>query len=311
MVNIHLDTDLGGDPDDVCALAMLVAWPDVEITGITTNLDDHGERAGCVRRVLDILGRDDLADRVVAGAPATMSDGRRYKSTASDLRYWEPAIDPAPATETAAIDALAAAIDRGDTIVTIGALTNLAALELVRPGHVHDARVVAMGGWVRPMAKGLPHWGPDRDFNVQCDTRAADIVFGVLRDLTLVTLPAAATAHLRAEHLDRVRAVGPIGELIARQSLAYRDDSHKVALATANDGLPDDLVNFHWDPVTCAIAAGWDGAVIEDLHLDHVLDRGVLTLRESHEGIPRKVVTAVDGQAFASMWLDTIDRLKG
>ena len=30
---VHLDTDLGGDIDDLCALAMLLRWKDVEITG--------------------------------------------------------------------------------------------------------------------------------------------------------------------------------------------------------------------------------------------------------------------------------------
>lgn len=28
---IHIDTDIGGDIDDLCALAMVLAWPDVEI----------------------------------------------------------------------------------------------------------------------------------------------------------------------------------------------------------------------------------------------------------------------------------------
>jgi hypothetical protein len=44
-VRIHLDTDLGGDTDDACALAMLLGWPDVEITGITTVADPGGRRA--------------------------------------------------------------------------------------------------------------------------------------------------------------------------------------------------------------------------------------------------------------------------
>jgi inosine-uridine nucleoside N-ribohydrolase len=33
---IHLDTDLGGDTDDACALAMLLGWPGVELAGVTT-----------------------------------------------------------------------------------------------------------------------------------------------------------------------------------------------------------------------------------------------------------------------------------
>ncbi len=36
MEKVHLDTDLGGDTDDLCALAMLLKWPDIQITGITT-----------------------------------------------------------------------------------------------------------------------------------------------------------------------------------------------------------------------------------------------------------------------------------
>ncbi len=32
-MRIHLDTDLGGDTDDACALAMLLGWPGVELVG--------------------------------------------------------------------------------------------------------------------------------------------------------------------------------------------------------------------------------------------------------------------------------------
>ena len=34
-MRVHLDTDIGGDVDDLCALAMLLGWPGVEVTGIT------------------------------------------------------------------------------------------------------------------------------------------------------------------------------------------------------------------------------------------------------------------------------------
>jgi hypothetical protein len=36
MLRVHLDTDLGSDTDDLCALAMLLGWPDVEVVGVTT-----------------------------------------------------------------------------------------------------------------------------------------------------------------------------------------------------------------------------------------------------------------------------------
>ena len=45
---MHVDSDFGGDPDDACALVMLLGWPGVEIVGITTNLEVSGQRAGDV-----------------------------------------------------------------------------------------------------------------------------------------------------------------------------------------------------------------------------------------------------------------------
>ena len=60
MTKIHLDTDIGGDMDDVCALAMLLKWPDLEITGVTTVSEDQGRRAGYVHYVLSLVGRTGL-----------------------------------------------------------------------------------------------------------------------------------------------------------------------------------------------------------------------------------------------------------
>ena len=46
MPKLHLDTDLGGDIDDLCALALVLKWPDVDLLAVTTNADDRGRRAG-------------------------------------------------------------------------------------------------------------------------------------------------------------------------------------------------------------------------------------------------------------------------
>jgi purine nucleosidase len=56
MNKIHLDTDLGSDIDDLCALAILLRWPGVELTGVTTVAEENGRRAGYVRVVLKVSG---------------------------------------------------------------------------------------------------------------------------------------------------------------------------------------------------------------------------------------------------------------
>ena len=66
MPKIHLDTDLGGDMDDLCALAMLLRWEDVELTGITTVAEANGRRAAYTRYVLGLEGRGEIP--VAAGA---------------------------------------------------------------------------------------------------------------------------------------------------------------------------------------------------------------------------------------------------
>jgi len=67
VLKVHLDTDLGGDIDDICALAMLLCWPqEIQITGITTVGELNGRRAGQVKYVLGLVGRNEIP--VAAGA---------------------------------------------------------------------------------------------------------------------------------------------------------------------------------------------------------------------------------------------------
>jgi purine nucleosidase len=113
-------------------------------------------------------------------------------------------------------------LERGATLIATGPWTNLALLEIARPGSLNWAPVVATGGWTG-LATGLPRWGPEMDFNVQWDTRAAEVV-AATADLTLVPLPVTLTAHLRAVDLPRLRASGPLGELLARQGEAHGHD---------------------------------------------------------------------------------------
>lgn len=306
-MRIHLDTDFGGDPDDACALAFLLGSPQAEIVGITTNLDVGGRRAGCVLQYLKLAGRLDIP--VAAGAGATLSRLDGYPSTAQDPRYWPELPPPAPSEPGEAINLLSKSLDRGATIVAIGALTNLALLEVARPGSLKRTAVVFMGGWLKPAESGLPPWGPEMDWNVQCDVQAATIV-AAAANLTLVTLPATLTAHLRASQLPRLQACGPIGQLLALQSTFHAQDHGIADLAREHSGLPGDLLNFHYDPAACAIALGWPGATLACMPLQPVLRGGTLRFFPSEAGRPTQVVTSLDGDAFAEFWLETIERLK-
>jgi inosine-uridine nucleoside N-ribohydrolase len=300
-VRIHLDTDFGGDTDDACALAMLLGWPGVEITGITTVADPGGRRAAYVAYLLRLAGRDDIP--LAAGAEISSTTLGRADPVDA---HWPANIAPQPSRPGSVLDRLNDSLDAGATLVAIGPYTNLAALEISRVGSLARQPVVVMGGWVWPPAPGLPQWGPDMDFNVQWDTRAAEVVASTAQ-LTLVTLPATLAAHLRRADVPRLRAAGSLGRLLAQQGEAHGRANHMEELGREHSGLPDDLLNFQYDPVACAVALGWPGATIEDVSLRPVQRDGVLSFQPHPEGRLTRVVVDVDGAAFREVWLSAVE----
>jgi purine nucleosidase len=302
-VRIHLDTDLGGDTDDACALAMLLGWPEAEITGITTVADPGGRRAAYVAHLLHLVGRDDIP--LAAGAEVSATTLGRADPV-DDERHWPASVTPRPAPPGAALDLLERSLDTGATLVAIGPYTNLALLEISRIGSLRRQPVVVMGGWVEPPAPGLPRWGPEMDFNVQWDTRAAEVVAATAR-LTMVTLPATLSAHLRRADLPRLRAAGPLGQLLARQSEAHAETYQMEKLGRDNTGLPDDLLNFQYDPVACAVALGWSGATVEDIRVRPLRTDDVLSFQPHPDGRSTRVVLDVDGAAFRETWLSAVE----
>jgi inosine-uridine nucleoside N-ribohydrolase len=303
-MRIHLDTDLGGDPDDVCALAMLLGWSDIELVAVTTTIDPGGRRAAYVAYCLKLAGRSDIP--VAAGAEVESNALRVAYPVVDDERFWPLDLEPCPSPPGAALDLLLQSIEQGATLVAIGPYTNLALLEIARPGSLGRVPVVIMGGWVQPPETGLPQWGPEMDWNFQWDTRASEIVCA-RANLTLATLSSTLKAHLRKADLPRLRASGPLGQLIARQSEAHADETGMTELGRSHPGLPDDLLNVHYDPVACAAAVGWSGLVVKEMKLKAVRDGEILRLESADDGKPIRVVTDVDSLAFNEAWLSAVE----
>src|SRR2546421_5994035 len=85
MQKLHLDTDIGGDIDDLCALAMVLNWPDVELLAVTTVSDDQGRRAGYARYALALAGRESIT--VAAGADVSLDCYRGRPGFPDEKRY--------------------------------------------------------------------------------------------------------------------------------------------------------------------------------------------------------------------------------
>jgi len=301
MTKIHLDTDLGGDIDDLCALALLLKWPDVEITGITTAIDDRGRRAGYTRYALDIAGRPDIP--VAAGADRSCGRFRYAAGVPREEAYWLEPVIPVPGPLSDALALLRRSIEAGARIVAIGPYTNLALLDEAYPGLLRRADLYLMGGHVHPIPAGFPRWDNTMDFNVQFDVASARYLLERY-SATLIPIEVTAQTALRRSQLPALRAAGPLGQLLARQAEAFAvDEQYEQTYGRTCAGLPDDLVNFQHDPLACAVALGWDGVTIEHARVSVEVREGWLYERVDEAGQAMRVVTAVDSARFNELWL--------
>ena len=307
MLKLHLDTDLGGDIDDLCALAMVLNWPGVELLAVTTNSDDRGRRAGYTRYALGLAGREDIA--VAAGADVSLDCYRVRPGLPDENVYWPEPIPPAPTPLDQALSLLERSIKQGANIAAIGAYTNLALLENRSPGILRRARLYLMGGYVFPPREGFPLWGNDMDWNVQVDVESAHYVLQHSSP-TLVPLSVTVETSLRRAHLATLRQSGPLAQLIARQAEAFAKEwNNEVQYGQTCKGLPEDTINFQHDPLACAIALGWnEGVEIREVPLKLEIKDGWLCQTVDDSGKLTKVVTRVNGGKFNEFWLSTVAR---
>ena len=305
MLKLHLDTDFGGDIDDMCALAMLLNWPDVALLAVTTNSDDQGRRSGYVRYALELAKRQNIA--VAAGADVSLGGYRIFPGLPDEAAYWPEPIPPAPGPADDALDLLQHSIEQGAIIAAIGAYTNLALLEKRAPGILRRARLVLMGGYIFPPREGFPLWGNEMDWNIQNDIQSAQLVIENSNP-TLVPLSVTVETSLRRAHLATLREAGPLAQLIARQAEAFaRDENYEARYGQTCPGLPDDTINFLHDPLACAVALGWEeGVEIREIPLKLEIAEGWLYQRIDSNGKPVRVVTRVDGDKFNEFWLSTV-----
>ena len=302
-----MDTDLGGDIDDICALAMLLRWPGgLDLTGITTVAEANGRRAGYVRYVLGLEGKNNIP--VAAGADVSQGFYRYAElGYPPDERYWPEPIASSTNSIDDAIDLLRQSVEQGATIVGIGPFTNLYLLDLKYPGILKRANLFLMGGYIYPIRSGFPNWGNNMDWNIQVDVKSAKYVIENSNP-TLIPLTVTVETALRRAYLGDLRKSGALGQLLARQAEEFAvDEQMENKFGETCEGLPKDIINFLHDPLACAIALGWNDGV-ETKELPIILEEkdGWLSERIHPSGKPVRVVTNIDGSRFNEFWINEI-----
>lgn len=303
VIKIHLDTDIGSDIDDLCALVMLLKWSDVKITGITTVSDHQGKRAGMVRHVLQIAHRTEIP--VASGAD--VSDGYyRYPPGIVDhAGYWPEPIIADYHHHNSALELLKRSIEEGSVIVGIGPLTNFALLERKYPGILQKAKLYIMGGFVLyPEIAHTPYFG-DTDYNIQVDTGSAQFVL-THGNPVLVPLTTTVKTALTRRDLDQISQKDALNQLLGLQISQFDKEMHFAAQYGGVDEIPYDIINFHHDPLTAAIAAGFDQIDVREFPLVLETKESFLHQQIHPQGKPTKIVTSVQSRAFDQFWINML-----
>ncbi len=174
-VPIVIDTDVGDDIDDAFALVLALSDPRLDVVGITTAWGDTHTRALLVRRLLAVLGREDIP---VAEGPATAN------SVPFTQRQWAMAAhDHGPAPDAIEfLRAISARRPGAITLLALAPLTNLQALHDRDPGALARFRdVVLMAGSIHRgynTGGAIPQATPHAEYNVASAPAALTILLG-------------------------------------------------------------------------------------------------------------------------------------
>lgn len=301
-VRIHLDTDIGGDTDDLCALAMLLGSPEVDLVGITTCADAEGRRKSFALHALRLAGRTGIP--VATGARGFLGGVDHFPGV-QDTRYWPDLQEFEPGPVCEALELMEANAAAGATVVAIGPFTNLAMLESLRPGAFANSPVVVMGGYLGKPAAGYPQWPAAYDYNIQSDRVAARIVFEKL-DPLITSLNVTIGTSLRGRDLPSLQSGGELARLMAVQAELHAADHKMPAVAAENPGLVPDILNFQYDSLACAAAIGLDclSVGVERRSVEARGENLVLALVPA--GPERRFVTGFDAERFSREWLSRV-----
>ena len=252
-VPLLIDTDVA--PDDLVAIAFLLASPGVEIKAITVSGTGEAHCVGGVDVVLRLLERLDAPPIDVAcGRETPMAGDRAFPDE------WRAGVDggsglelPTTSRQPFAGDATQLLVETSDAVdglrvLTLGPLTNLADALGDHPALAQRLETVyAMGGAL--FVPGNVSFGgpPDNEvaeWNIYVDPTAAQAVIDSGLKVRLVSLDGTNQVPVTEEFAARVRqeATGP-GALV---------------LAELFSGHPfmTDGSYFLWDPLAAALAAG-------------------------------------------------------
>jgi purine nucleosidase len=246
---IVLDTDIGTDVDDVCALGLALCSPELDIVAVTTVFDNVVVRSRMAASLLRIAGRSDIP--IGIGSSHTLLRNRplHWAGWEGEGLVGPEDADTTPWVGTAGdliIDLVRA--NPGEiTLVSVGPLTNIAEVVLREPNLPKLVRgLVMMGGLIR-IGDTLDN--PWAEWNVRVDPEASSVVFGSGIPITMVGLDVTKRVKIDRTGLDPLHASASLlGRTVGAQLAMHMDHHTHRKYAYLHDPL---AVGMAIDPTFC------------------------------------------------------------
>ena len=249
MNRIILDTDIGTDVDDVCALGLALCSPELDIMAVTTVFDNVAVRSRMAAKVLQIAGRSDIP--IGIGASQTLLRNRPLKWAG-----WEGEglvgpedADTTPWVGTAGdliIDLVRANPARSRSCRSARSRTSPRRSSASRELPKLLRGIVMMGGLVR-IGDTLDN--PWAEWNVRVDPEASSVVFGSGIPITMVGLDVTKRVKIDRTGLNPLHeAATPLGRLVGSQLALHMDHHTHRKYAYLHDPL---AVGMAIDPTFC------------------------------------------------------------
>ncbi len=247
-IPVLIDTDLGDDIDDAFALCLAMRSPEIRLLGVTTVHRCAKQRAKMAKALLRAGGFGDV--------PVHAGDSRPLKSTSvygrpidyGDLPHsYDDEYADVSYDGDDAVSFLAETLKNSSskvTIVTLGALTNVARLLLEHPEAREKIGLICTMGGAFSM-----NWG---EYNFCCDPDAAAVVLESGLPQYCVGVDVTFQCKLNGELLEQVRThPHPCLQMLNRMRQKWGNDVYlhdPLALFCAFD---DSLVR--WQPMVCSV----------------------------------------------------------
>ncbi|MDQ3900918.1 MAG: nucleoside hydrolase [Actinomycetota bacterium] len=276
--------------------------PEIDLLGVTTVYGDTDLRSKIARKVLDVADRHEVPVSRGIGKPLSGNalmfgfEGENILDGAGgdeDLRWID---EPAPNFIIRNIMDNPGEV----TVVTLGAVTNLAVAYLMEPRIAQNVKeVIMMAGVIVPIVdrKGVRR-SPVEEYNFNNDPTAAQIVCG--SDLPMVLVPIDVTLQipLRDDQVERIKASDdPVAKLVAGILAVWPPQERQIYLSV---GIPTEHTGL-WlhDPLTVALAHDKSFCELTRLHVSAEfaptpIERDLLLRNDILRTIPRKLEPNMD-----------------